>query len=34
VLNLVQRLTPGVGFKEALSWLRELAGIFPAFPKY
>ena len=34
VLNLVQRLTPGAGFKEALQHLRELAGIFPAFPEH
>lgn len=34
VLNLVQRLSPGTGFKEALQQLRELAGIFPAFPEH
>ena len=34
VLNLVQRLTPGASFKEALQHLRELAGIFPAFPEH
>lgn len=34
VLKLVQRLTPGASFKEALQHLRELAGIFPAFPEH
>lgn len=34
VLKLVQRLTPGAGFKEALDQLREFAGIFPAFPEH
>jgi hypothetical protein len=34
VLNLVQRLAPGAGFKEALQQLRELAGIFPALPEH
>ena len=34
VLSLVQRLTPGASFKEALDHLRELAGIFPAFPEH
>ena len=34
VLRLVQRLTPGVGFKEALRHLRKLAGVFPAFPEH
>ena len=34
VLDLVQRLAPGAGFKEALQHLSELAGIFPAFPEH
>ena len=34
VLKLVQRLTPGAVFKEALQHLRKLAGIFPAFPEH
>ena len=34
VLSLVQRLAPGTGFKEALQQLRELAGVFPAFPEH
>ena len=34
VLNLVQRLAPATGFKQALQQLRELAGIFPAFPEH
>ena len=33
MLSLVQRLAPGTGFKEALQQLRELAGIFPAYPE-
>jgi hypothetical protein len=34
VLHLVQRLTPSAGFEEARLRLRELAGIFPAFPEH
>jgi hypothetical protein len=34
VLDLVQRLTPGTSFEEALQRLRELAGIFPVFPEH
>jgi len=34
VLHLVRRLTPSASFKEALQHLRELAGIFPAFPEH